>query len=200
MLAPPSLTKALLLLRQYVRGSFHPWPRGYQLPCSIYPLTLQTSMPSNNQQRQCQAHRHPRSYSKRVTDRLAVRPEYLDFRASSTTGVGAGLITFKVTAIDVVGSGYLKAGTKVSLNDATNAPGYGVIATSTFSTDTTITLIKQSDYVMANHAIIYPRYSRVAAPVGFPARFNWSPTLVGYGTKFHGHIVHLGSARATTSD
>lgn len=99
---------------------------------------------------------------------------------SSTTGAGGGLITFKVVGVNV--TGYLKPGTKVRWDDGTNTPGYGVIATSTFSTDTTITLVMQSDYVMANATIKYPCYSYQDRPQGFPTWFNWNPTLSGWSS------------------
>lgn len=111
---------------------------------------------------------------------------------SSTTGAGGGLITYKLSAVDA--TGYLKPGTKVSWNDATNTPGFGIIATATFSTDTTVTLIRQSDYVMANHAITAPRYSYAAAPVGFPTWFNYNPTVTGWSVT---NAVYRWTATAT---
>lgn len=99
---------------------------------------------------------------------------------SSTTGAGAGIITFKIVGFDA--TAYLYPSVKVSWNDATNTPGYGVIETATFSTDTTVTLIRQSTYVMANHALTAPRYSNAARPPGFPAFFNYNPAYTGFNT------------------
>lgn len=86
--------------------------------------------------------------------------------------------SFKISGLDA--TAYLTPGTRVSWDDATNTPGYGVIATSVFSTDTTVTLITTDDYTIANHAIVRPRYSTQANPVGFPKAFTWTPTLSGW--------------------
>jgi len=101
---------------------------------------------------------------------------------SATTGAGGGLITFKISGIDA--TNYLIPGTKLcwELSISTPTLNYGVIATSTFSTDTTITLIKNSDYTMgANPAV--PKYSYIESPVGFPSEFNWLPTLSGWSVQ-----------------
>lgn len=102
------------------------------------------------------------------------------WQADSTTWTFASATSFTIAGVDA--TAYLTKGTKVSWNDATNVPGYGVIASSSFSTNTTVTLITTSDYPIANHAITAPRYSVEATPVGFPTWFNWTPTLLGWGS------------------
>jgi hypothetical protein len=65
---------------------------------------------------------------------------------SATTGAGGGLGTFTVHGN---ATSYLYPGVKVSWVD-TGATKYGVVASSSFSVDTTtVTLIKTSDYTMA---------------------------------------------------
>ena len=54
---------------------------------------------------------------------------------------------------------------------------YGTIAS---LTATVITIIVNTDYVVANSAITNVAYSRVANPYGFPEWFNWSPTITGF--------------------
>lgn len=76
---------------------------------------------------------------------------------------------------------YLAPGTRVSWNDATNTPGYGVVGYSVNNSGTTtVTPIYNSDFPMANHAFTACRFSQAAAPVGFPSSFAWSPVLVGW--------------------
>lgn len=92
----------------------------------------------------------------------------------------ASATSFTVNGVDA--TGWLYPGTKVSWNDATNVPGYGVISASTFSTNTTVTVITTSDFVMANHAFTAPRFSHEDSPAGFPRGFNWAPTSSGWTT------------------
>lgn len=95
----------------------------------------------------------------------------------ANTWVYASATSFTIASVDA--TGYLTKGTRVSWNDGTNVPGYGVVASSAFSTNTTVTLITTSDYSIANATIIRPRFS-YGNPQGFPTWFNWSPTLAGY--------------------
>lgn len=110
-------------------------------------------------------------------DGWIVSPDVWQF-VSATTGAGNGVGTFKVVGIDA--TDYLYAGVKVSFNDATNTPGYWVVETSTFSTDTTVTCVRTFTYTMANHAFTACRYSVAAAPVGWPKFFMYVPTVTGY--------------------
>jgi hypothetical protein len=51
---------------------------------------------------------------------------------------------------------------------------YGTVASSAFSTDTTVTLIANDDYTIANATLSAPRYSYAENPQGFPHYFNWT--------------------------
>lgn len=104
-------------------------------------------------------------------------PSPSGWQYDQNTWVYGSATTFTVASTDV--TGYLKPGTKVSWNDGTNVPGYGVIASATFSTNTTVTLITNSDYSIANATIIRPRFSNQATPVGFPAMFNVTLAYTG---------------------
>lgn len=88
----------------------------------------------------------------------------------------SGVTTFSV-AVDA--TAWLTPGTKVSYNDGGGVK-YGVVASSTFLSVTTVVLMTNDDNVMANHALTAPRYSYQANPQGFPAAFNWTPTLSGW--------------------
>jgi hypothetical protein len=61
--------------------------------------------------------------------------------------------------------------------------------------DTVLTVTGGSDYTVANAAITAPGYSKVVSPVGFPASFNYSPTV----TTINGTITTLGTVTGTFS-
>lgn len=68
-------------------------------------------------------------------------------------------------------------GTRISYNDG--SVEYGVVASSSHSTGTTtVTLITNADYAMANGALSATRYSYNANPQGYPTWFNYTPTSV----------------------
>src|SRR5260370_37771581 len=54
---------------------------------------------------------------------------------------------------------------------------FGVIASSSFSTNTTVTLIPNNDYSLSNSTISNPLYSYQANPQGYPGWFNYSPSF-----------------------
>lgn len=84
-------------------------------------------------------------------------------------------------------SGYLPKGTKVSYNDG--AVDYGHVASVAFAAGTTtVTLITNSDYSIANATLTAPRYSYEAAPQGWPTFFNWAPTLAGWSANPTGNF------------
>lgn len=72
---------------------------------------------------------------------------------------------------------------------------YATIASSSYSSpNTTVTIIVNIDYVVANSAITDNYYSYAECPVGFPAYFTWSPTpsnfTVGSGTLVARYLVN----------
>lgn len=103
---------------------------------------------------------------------------------SQDTWVWASSKSFTVTGVDRRID--LRAGTFVSWNDGTNAPGYGVVASASFSTDTTVNLIESSNFPMANATITRPRFSHEASPSGFPADFDYDPATIAGWTIFPG--------------
>lgn len=74
-------------------------------------------------------------------------------------------------------------GTRVKLtNNSTTY--YGVVLSSSYSTDTTVTLFTNNDYSLANSAITNPYYSYEASPQGYPGTFNFTPTYTSGGGAF----------------
>lgn len=84
--------------------------------------------------------------------------------------------SFKITGKDVTAR--FPKGTRVSYNDG--SVDYGVVVSSSFSTDTTVTLAANDDYAIANAALTAPRYSYESSPQGYPQTFNWTPTFTGF--------------------
>lgn len=114
---------------------------------------------------------------------------------SATTGAGGGLGTYKITGVDA--TGYLKPGDMVSWYDG--AVQYGMIDTVTFSTDTTIALVKTSDYTLSGSAITNPRYAHAGTPVGYPKEFEWIPTLAGWSVNPGRQVLTSVSSTIATS-
>ena len=57
---------------------------------------------------------------------------------------------------------------------------YGVVNSATFSTDTTVTLVTNDDYALANDTITDNYYSYASCPQGYPVFFNWTPVFTGF--------------------
>lgn len=58
---------------------------------------------------------------------------------------------------------------------------YGVVASNSYSApNTTVTIIVNTDYTLANAAISANFYSYDINPQGYPGWFNWTPTLTGF--------------------
>ena len=76
-------------------------------------------------------------------------------------------------------------------------PRYGVVASSSYSSpNTTVNVIPNTDYDVANAAITAHFYSYAANPVGWPGWFNWTPTFTGFSVNPTG--VHRFSVQGNT--
>lgn len=74
---------------------------------------------------------------------------------------------------------YVK-GTKLQWTDSGGVK-YGIVQSSSFSNPTTtVTIVTNNDYSIANSAITLNSYSYVLNPPGYPGWFNWTPTWSGY--------------------
>lgn len=92
------------------------------------------------------------------------------------TWVYVSASSFKVTGVNVTAK--YPAGTRVKWTQTTVK--YGTVASSSFSTDTTVNIIVNTDYTIANAAITANYYSYAASPQGYPTAFTYAPTLVGF--------------------
>lgn len=89
---------------------------------------------------------------------------------------------------------------------------YGYILSATYSApNTTVTIAVNTNYTVANETITDFYISRESMPLGFPAYFEWSPSLVGFSanptnTRYLYNIqngfcvVHVRQATAGTSN
>jgi hypothetical protein len=94
--------------------------------------------------------------------------------SSSDTWTYASATSFTIASVDRTAQ--LAKGTKIKL---TNDGGtdYYYVASSSFSTNTTVNLVANDDYALANSAITNPFYSYADDPQGFPHWFTYTPTI-----------------------
>lgn len=95
---------------------------------------------------------------------------------SSDTWVYVSASTFKITGADR--TAIFTKGTRLKFTNTTLK--YAVVVASSFSTDTTVTIAVNTDYVIANAAISSPYYSYQASPAGYPDFFAYTPTWTGF--------------------
>lgn len=76
-------------------------------------------------------------------------------------------------------TGTYQVGDRVKLTQTT-AKYFYITAVSYSAPNTTVTLTAGSDYSLANAAITSPYFSRAVLPYGFPAYFNYTPTITGF--------------------
>jgi hypothetical protein len=102
---------------------------------------------------------------------------------SPDTWVYASATTFTITGVDR--TDYFPIGTKLKITNGTVK--YFYVESATFSSDTTVTIIANDDYSIANSAITAPNYSYESNPVDFPHWFGYTPTwgnlTLGNGTE-----------------
>lgn len=91
--------------------------------------------------------------------------------SAEETWTYASATTFTIAGVDRTAR--YKKGTKIKLTQGTDK--YFVVYSSSFSTNTTITIIPTTDYTLANAAITNPLYSYIEAPAGWPDWFNFDP-------------------------
>lgn len=105
--------------------------------------------------------------------------------ASNDTWTYVSANSFKISGIDR--TSVFTKGTRVKLtNNSTTY--YGVVISSSYSTDTTVTLAPNNDYSLANSAITNPYYSYEANPQGYPGWFNYTTTWGGFSTNPNGQF------------
>jgi len=92
---------------------------------------------------------------------------------STDTWTYASASTFTIAGVDR--TAVYTAGTRLKFTQTTVK--YAVVVSSSFSTNTTVTIAVNTDYTIANAAITLPYYSYQANPQGYPGYFSWTPTL-----------------------
>lgn len=115
---------------------------------------------------------------------------------SAYTWVYASASTFTIAGVDLTTT--FPKGTRLKFTQTTVK--YAVVVSSSFSTNTTVTIAVNTDYVIANAAISLNYYSYQLSPQGYPGSFAYTPTLTnltqGSGTMsfryaIHGNLVHI---------
>jgi hypothetical protein len=131
------------------------------------------------------------AYEANVTDDDDIpNKKYVDDNAGSTDGwtassdtwTYASASTFTIAGVDRTAI-YTK-GTRLKFTQT--SVKYAVVVSSSFSTNTTVTIAVNTDYTIANAAITSPHYSYQINPQGYPDWFTFTPTLndvtIGNGT------------------
>jgi hypothetical protein len=131
------------------------------------------------------------TYEANVTDDDDIpNKKYVDDNAGSTDGwtassdtwTYASASTFTIAGVDRTAI-YTK-GTRLKFTQT--SVKYAVVVSSSFSTNTTVTIAVNTDYTIANAAITSPHYSYQINPQGYPDWFTFTPTLndvtIGNGT------------------
>ncbi len=132
--------------------------------------------------------------------------------APGDTWVYVSGTSFKVLGVDRTGR--YRPGTKLRYKQG-GAYKYAYVASSSFATDTTVTISGGSDFSLISAAITDNDLSYAEAPQGFPEWLNWGPTITGYSVnptsavyrfKMHGRSVRAtiqegadGTSNATTT-
>lgn len=99
------------------------------------------------------------------------------WQLSSDTWIYASANSFTITGVDRTLA--FTKGTRVKMTISA-AIVYGVVASSSFSSNTTVNLIPNDTYVVSNATISNPFYSYVVNPQGFPYAFAFTNTIT-YG-------------------
>ena len=116
--------------------------------------------------------------------------------ASSDTWTYASGTTFTISGVDRTST--FTKGTKIKFTQTTTK--YFYVVSSTFSTNTTVTIAANDDYTLANAAITSPNYSYQEKPADFPDWFNFTfsyggfsanptPTILRYS--LHGRVCYV---------
>lgn len=97
---------------------------------------------------------------------------------STDTWTYASATTFTISSVDRTST--FTPGTRIKLTQTTAK--YFVVVSSSYSTNTTVTVTGGSDYSLANAAITSPYYSYQANPQGYPGWFNYTVTWGGFSS------------------
>lgn len=98
--------------------------------------------------------------------------------AVNDTWTYASATSFTIAGVDR--TSVLTKGTRLKLTQTTTK--YFAVASSSFSTNTTVDVIPSTDYSIANAAITAPYYSYAANPQGWPGWFGYTVTVTPGGS------------------
>ncbi len=98
----------------------------------------------------------------------------------SETWTYASATTFTIAGVDRTEK--FSPGTRIRLKQGAGYL-YFVVASSTFSTNTTVTITGGSDYTLANSSITDNYFSYVSNPQGYPGWFNFTCGATGFSSK-----------------
>ncbi len=129
---------------------------------------------------------------------------WTDDTARTWTYVSAS--TFTVTGDQTA---VFQKGTRLKFTQTTVK--YAVVVSAAFSTVTTVTILVNTDYTLANAAITANFYSYQESPQGYPDWFSWTPTFTGFsadptpagckvGIRGQTAFVHFGISATGTSN
>lgn len=96
----------------------------------------------------------------------------------SDTLTYASATSFTISGVDR--TSVFTKGTRIKLTQT--SAKYFVVTSSSFSTNTTVTITGGTDYTLANAAITSPYYSYQASPQGYPTWFSYTPTFSGFSS------------------
>jgi len=99
----------------------------------------------------------------------------------------ASASTFTISGVDRTAV-YTK-GTRLKFTQTTVK--YAVVVSSSFSTNTTVTIAVNTDYTIANATITLPYYSHQDGPAGYPLFFNWTPTYSASGSMTYTSVTKV---------
>lgn len=95
---------------------------------------------------------------------------------ATDTWTYASATTFTIASVDRTTT--FTPGTRIKLTQT--SVKYFVVVSSSFSTNTTVTVTGGTDYTLANAAITSPAYSYEANPQGYPGVFNYTTVWTGF--------------------
>lgn len=111
--------------------------------------------------------------NKKYVDDAAATDGWLEDTATWTY---ASATTFTISGVDVT-SKFTK-GTRIKLTNDSSTK-YFFVQSSSFSTDTTVTVYGGTDYTLVSGAITNTFYSYAQNPQGYPTWFDYTPTYTG---------------------
>lgn len=103
---------------------------------------------------------------------------WVDDTAETWTFVSS--TSFKVSGVDVTSK--YTPGTRIKLTQSA-AVAYFVVVSSSFSTDTTVTITGGTDFTLANSTISANSHSYAMNPQGYPGWFNFTASATGFSAK-----------------